>query len=708
MKKIIILSLFLFSVNVNSQTKEKVSVFLENNPYFKNYNEELFFLHTNKTLYFSGEDIWFAAYVINKLNEKPSEVTKNLHVNLYNSDFKLINQKLYHVNEGKASGQFKLLENLASGNYYIELDTNLNRNFKKGTINKIEVVNLKSPAEKTTTQTENPILEKESQNVLKSRKYEISINRNLKEYNSTNFKFNINKVLYKKYKRKTLFAVLHKNNIISSCASIEVSNKKNSTIKFDSEFLFNGANTITLFDINNTIVAKKQFWNFNSKIGVLEITKNKETKDSLYLNLKLPNNNSKSSLSISILNAESALIFNDSNILNAFLDTDYTEIKKHHKNNKLDEFLNNRIVNLFPLKQNNISIYKNETGVKIKGKVNSKIKDLENYKIMLSSKENGLFLVNDIHADTSFEFDSLHIKHPSTYKLSLVNKKAKTKRGDFYIYSNYYRYKPDSLLNGIISSTPKKLKENNFSKPKRLISTKDVIELEEVKIITFADKEKEIRNKYRNIIGHSFTDFYIPDDNLALGTDIFEYLWGIPGLKVVYVPLTNTPLVFNTRGPKSFRSSQLVNVKLNGIPLGEDLGPLVGMLTIDFEVIVVNLSGAGEGIRGSNGVVNLIQKSGDDYKRRKIIKATEIQTITGFEKSAAKYVNSNLEFNDINSLKAYSVIDWIPDFKLESNTSALLKIPLSKNLRNMKLIINGFDNDGKLIHKTIIINDDFK
>ena len=72
----------------------------------------------------------------------------------------------------------------------------------------------------------------------------------------------------------------------------------------------------------------------------------------------------------------------------------------------------------------------------------------------------------------------------------------------------------------------------------------------------------------------------------------------------------------STRGPRSLSGSQLVNVKLDGVFLGDDLLPLTGLLTSDFEVIMVNLNGAGEGIRGSNGVVNLILRTDVEYIRK--------------------------------------------------------------------------------------------
>ena len=144
MNKSLLLCLLFLTTCLVSQTKQENEVysFVEQNPYLKKDGKELFFLHTNKTLYFSGEKVWFSTYILDAQKETPAIKTKNLHINLYNTNFKLIAQKLYYVKNGKSTGQFELSGKLSSGRYYLQLDTNWNRNFGKGTPTEIEIVNL--------------------------------------------------------------------------------------------------------------------------------------------------------------------------------------------------------------------------------------------------------------------------------------------------------------------------------------------------------------------------------------------------------------------------------------------------------------------------------------------------------------------------------------------------------------------------------------
>ncbi|TXD66389.1 hypothetical protein [Polaribacter glomeratus] len=705
MKNILLIIVMLISNGILSQTTEKelVDNFINKNPYFNNYQEELFFLHTNKETYFSGEDIWFAAYIYDKLNEKPSEITKNLHLNLYDFNFKLIDQKLFYVKEGKAAGQLKLLENLSSGTYYIEMDTNWNRNFKKGTISEITIINLNNQLD-SSKKVSKPA-ETKSKKIDTKTEQNFLIHRNVEDINTANFKIKSISDVIDKLKGNTIYAVLHKNDILAACASIKITDKKYYNLKFNSESFLNGANTISIFDENNIILAQSTFWNFETKTGSVGVLSKEKKRDTLYIRLDHSKNLLNPNLSVSILNAKSELISDVPNILNSFIDSDFTKINKTKDYKEINNLLTDRKINLN--KTTRQIIYENEAGTKLKGKVNTKTEVLEDFKVSLISEENELFLVTNLNKDMSFEFDDLYLNHPTKYKLALLNSQGEIENASFYIYNNFYNYEATNFLEVEKETNNIKPLENNIFKNNIILKPeKEVVKLKEVILNSHVDKQKNIREKYKNIIGVGFTDFYIPDDNLAVGVDIFFYLQTIPGLRVYYPPLSSAPIVLNTRGPSSITGTKLVNVKLDGVPMGEDLLPLTGFLTTDFEVIMVNLSGAGEGLRGSNGVVNLITRIDNDYlsKKHPMKTAKPKETLKGFEISLENYKKPNLMFDDSWLEEAYGTIDWIPNLKTDINNEFLLKIPVSTDQKDIKLIINGFDKYGILIHETIKIS----
>jgi len=707
MKILLPILVLLLSTNINSQNnlKESVDLFTNNNVYFNEHHEELFFLHTNKTTFFSGEDIWFAAYVFDKQTEQPSILTKNLHLNLYDQNFKLVDQKIYFVNNGKTNGKLKLPKDTKTGSYYIVLDTNWNKNFKEGFVTKIEIVNLDSPYKHDITSKINYLVdEKDTTNFDKKNK-EFLIIRNLKQYNSSVFNFRTTTKGTNKYKGQVLFAVLHKDGILSSCAPLVINHKKNYTIKFDSNLFLNGVNTVSLFDKEHHLIGNKHFWNSDSKIGNIKIDKKILKKDTLFLHLTASENIHKGRLSISVLAEENKFILTESNILKSFIDPNFNKIKENPK------FLNNYLFhkNSYQnLEINKKITHKYETGIVLSGKLISKTKKSNDYKIALTSKENKIFLVTNLNKDNTFKFKNLYLKHPSKYSLALLNKNSKIQKSNFFMYDNYYDYVPKNILENQKSV----LNEPDVNTTvlfgaKIYNKEKDVINLKEVVINSFIDKEKKIRKKYKNIRGAGFTEFYVPNDNLALGTDIFQYLQNVPGLRVYYSPLSNTPLIFNTRGQKSITGSQLVNIQLNGVSLGEDLDPLVGLLTTDFEIIMVNLSGAGEGLRGSNGVVNLIIKTSlEDKIKRQYSKIKYKETTNGFEISPPKFKKSNIVFDNVAQQKKYGTIYWLPNVNIASSKSTILKIPMLKEYYNIKIIINGFDENGTLIHHDFTISTD--
>jgi hypothetical protein len=100
------------------QDKKKITLFFEK-----------VYLHTDRTYYCSGDDIWFKAYLVNAISNIPMETSKNLYVDLISSDAKIIDHKLIHLDMGFGNGDFKLPDSIPSGTYKLRAYTNWIRNF---------------------------------------------------------------------------------------------------------------------------------------------------------------------------------------------------------------------------------------------------------------------------------------------------------------------------------------------------------------------------------------------------------------------------------------------------------------------------------------------------------------------------------------------------------------------------------------------------
>ena len=92
---------------------------------------EKVYLHVDRAIYNSGDDIWFKAYVINAATNLPSVVLTNLHVELIDPDLKIIQSRTIKIDGGIGNGDFHLTDSVSSGRYRIRAYTNQMRNFKE-------------------------------------------------------------------------------------------------------------------------------------------------------------------------------------------------------------------------------------------------------------------------------------------------------------------------------------------------------------------------------------------------------------------------------------------------------------------------------------------------------------------------------------------------------------------------------------------------
>ncbi len=114
---------------------------------------EKIFIHFNKSIYFTNENIWFKAYVAEDATNIPSGYTSNLNINLLNSDGNLIDTKTIFIQNGVGIGDFLINESYPSGKYFIQGYTNYMQNFSQQNIfiQEIEIINGVAKKEAQTT-----------------------------------------------------------------------------------------------------------------------------------------------------------------------------------------------------------------------------------------------------------------------------------------------------------------------------------------------------------------------------------------------------------------------------------------------------------------------------------------------------------------------------------------------------------------------------
>lgn len=89
---------------------------------------EKVYLHTDRSWYFPGDDIWFKTYLIDAFYNRLSGISRNLHVELISPSGEIIADKTISLEGGLGKGDFSLSGSLSAGKYRIRAYTNYMRN----------------------------------------------------------------------------------------------------------------------------------------------------------------------------------------------------------------------------------------------------------------------------------------------------------------------------------------------------------------------------------------------------------------------------------------------------------------------------------------------------------------------------------------------------------------------------------------------------
>ena len=807
-----VLILFLgvfFTVNSFSQQKSNsiAEDFLSSNEYLHNYQLEKFFIHTNKTNYYPGEKIWFKVYVVNDIDNKPSLQTRNLQVNLFNSDKNLVLSQLNLVENGITNGEIELPKDINTGQFYIELTTQWNQNFKNNS--SISSINIIDNNQKESLESETQVVSKVKNGNLKeslniqffpdssilledtvnsitfssklnsypikitgdiidnttgiivskiestvfgmgrfklfyrsNRSYSAIINYNgikktipiekamsngilitkndNQEIDSVlSFTLKSNKNTVTSNSKNTVFAVLHRNGFSNTVIPIKLKKKYlNYSINILKNNLFKGVNSISLFNKKNEIIAEYSFFHDDYNKFDVDIVKVDNDLDSLTLGFRLKNGLKDTNLSVSILPEETLVYTNQYSIVTSFLLAPY--LKNTHLN--LSLFFNSKNcelnidyliktgirTNTLPFSsQFNVIIAEN--GLAIKGNVSSNIKDLTNYKIMLSSEENNILLIEPIGDSNSFSFNNLILKYPSKYKLALLSATGKIIKTGFRIKKDLLKYKPNQVLLKnieVTELTESKMLTNDeikidYSYTPTLFDETNLLDV--VHLTKKQNRENELKKLgiKAEILNNGFSNLFIVKEDQAL-TSVFDYLYRIPGIKVFGDNPNIEFTIRTTRGQGSITGSNSMTVFVDGVL--SDTEYLASKNISDFIAINVNSSGAGLGAVGMGGVINFYTKK-SKFSEYRTLTNKDIyisETELGFN-LPSNYDNNQFTFTNQLSKQYFGTVGWFPNFNIKPSSKNHLKFD-KNGIQNIKVIVNGMDSEGNLIFKIVDFN----
>jgi hypothetical protein len=90
---------------------------------------EKVYVHTDRTYYASGDDIWFKAYLVSGQSNEPINTSKNLYVQLVDPNANIVAERVIRVDHAMGVGDFRLGDSIAGGTYRLRAYTNWMRNF---------------------------------------------------------------------------------------------------------------------------------------------------------------------------------------------------------------------------------------------------------------------------------------------------------------------------------------------------------------------------------------------------------------------------------------------------------------------------------------------------------------------------------------------------------------------------------------------------
>ena len=111
-------------------------------------NKEKIFVQTDKIFYAAGEKIWFKAYCLEALSNRPIHISKNLFLDLVNEKDSSISQALLNLKDKSTGGQLALPQTLKEGYYWIRAYTThiLRDDSSRIFVRPVYIINSKMPS----------------------------------------------------------------------------------------------------------------------------------------------------------------------------------------------------------------------------------------------------------------------------------------------------------------------------------------------------------------------------------------------------------------------------------------------------------------------------------------------------------------------------------------------------------------------------------
>jgi len=495
---------------------------------------------------------------------------------------------------------------------------------------------------------------------------------------------------------------------------IELSETQNEVTKtLDKSYLFTGVNTLTLM-FNGKPVAERLIFNRTNTItnaNALDVTSVRNTQnDSMTLKLSMPVLDEKAYMSVSVLPKNSISYQKNKNIISTFLldpfVNGFIENRGYYfnepnteKDYNLDLLLLtqgwskydwNTIYNHIPE-----LTFERKDGLKQTISINGKIPGRAKQLIMFNTIYNN----EQVFSTDSIYYNSIVLNNRYPFvgeqmEFSYFTKNEKYKKPKLAVGTLTTLYDDELDLEYFSPSICAQRAINFEADNKQLYANfLSDVELDEV-IVNIEEEETDDEENYVSSVNAKKVKV---DENLANLFPFFEDYLAYRGLV-----LDENGIRF--LGRSSLNGNNSPAVYLNGIFLN-NYYQLLGTRTSDYEEIILDRTGIGQGMLGGAGVIRLKYRISpiftEPYGESFRTPYTKIEIKNGFMPPKTFY-NPEYSFYNSEAFQMVGTIDWTPNVTIDADGEYYLDM-VDTGLDEMTLYIEGITEDGMLIY----INKDY-
>lgn len=499
-----------------------------------------------------------------------------------------------------------------------------------------------------------------------------------------------------KLAEKPLYFIVQQDDK-SSIFDINFSNKQlEQTLIFSNENLYEGLNTIRIVDADMNQLAERFIFTYPKESLNLTLEVPKKANDSVSISGKInfPYNN----VSISILPENTISINKETDIFgslfinpylneavietayyfNESLKTRFYEMDLLLLNQKTGKYKWTDIVAGPPKKNTEFEI-----GLTVKGTINQTLNAKNRPKIQLFSAKGGVNEFSEINQKNEFFFDNLVLGDSTWVNFTL-------KDADKYVPIKLYPQVLNSKGRFLKPFVPKQKScqpimeqiQNeipNFSK--------EVVYLDNVEVTGNVKKKL----KYKNAAGNmNLRSFKISDTENNTYIDVLQFIQqngfevvNSGGQVGVYSKRTSS-----IQGGKSSPAVYIDNVQLMGFDR------LVNMRMDEIDEIYLSPNAFIPSVRNNSGIIKIYLKTGPSSPAYK--KTSYPFVIQQGFAEIDDYKNPSYVSTSDKGFQNFGTLGWFPTIMSQEDGSFQIQIP-KMNQRKVKLLIEGFSVDGKLI-----------